>query len=96
MLAVVGNKVDNYEFEEIPDIEAKSLANQLNGLFHTTSAKTGLGIDELFKRIGNQIVNEDSTIMGQRTRKEISLYNKSIKLEKQKKEDKKKWKISFC
>ena len=84
MLAVVGNKSDNYEFEEVQDIEGKSLAKDLHAIFHTTSAKTGLGIDELFQRIGNKCVNPDMTIMSQSTRQEISIYNNNIKLEQEK------------
>ena len=33
-----------YEFEEVEEIEAKSLAKSLNGIFHLTSAKSGEGI----------------------------------------------------
>ena len=48
---MVGNKSDNYEFEKVEEIEAKSLAKKLNGIFHLTSAKNGNGVEELFKRI---------------------------------------------
>ena len=41
---MVGNKSDNYEYEEVPDIEAKALAKKFNAIFHLTSAKTGAGI----------------------------------------------------
>ena len=51
---MVGNKSDDYENEQVQDIEGKYLAKKLNALFHTTSAKTGLGVDELFKKIGKQ------------------------------------------
>jgi Fe2+ transport system protein B len=91
---VVGNKSDNYEEEQVQDIEAKYLAKKLNALFHTTSAKTGLGIDELFKKIGRQCINPDMTLMSQSMRQEVSLYSDNIKLKATKTGKKKKKK--FC
>ena len=91
---MVGNKSDNYEEEQVQDIEAKYLAKKLNALFHTTSAKTGLGIDELFKKIGRQCVNPDMTLMSQSMRQEVSLYSDNIKLKATKTGKKKKKK--FC
>ncbi len=91
---MVGNKSDNYEEEQVQDIEAKYLAKKLNALFHTTSAKTGLGIDELFKKIGRQCINPDMTLMSQSMRQEVSLYSDNIKLKATKTGKKKKKK--FC
>ena len=94
MIAIVGNKSDCYEFEQVEDIEAKHLAKQLNGMFHKTSAKTGLGIEDLFKKIGRQCVNPDITIMSESMRQEVSLYSNKIKLKKTKTNKQKKKK--FC
>ena len=80
MIAVVANKSDNYEYEQVQDIEGKSLAKQLNAIFHNTSAKTGLGIEELFQKIGRQCANPDLTIMNMTTKNEVSVYMKNIKL----------------
>ena len=93
MIAVVGNKSDNYEYEEVQDIEAKALAKKLNGFFHLTSAKTGAGVDELFKKIGKMCFNPDITIMSKSIRQEVSIYAQKIKLKKEKtsKKKKKKW-----
>ena len=91
---MVGNKSDNYEEEQVQDIEAKYLAKKLNALFHTTSAKTGLGIDELFKKIGRQCINPDMTLMSQSMRQEVSLYSDNIKLKATKTGKKRKKK--FC
>ena len=97
MIAVVGNKSDNYEYEQVPDIEGKSLAKQLNAIFHTTSAKTGLGVDELFNKIGRQCVNPDMTVMNVTMKNEVSVYMKNIKLEDDNKPGKKKKKkLKFC
>ena len=91
---MVGNKSDDYENEKVQDIEGKYLAKKLNALFHTTSAKTGLGVDELFKKIGKQCINPDMTLMSQSMRQEVSLYSDNIKLKAQKSNKKKKKK--FC
>ena len=91
---MVGNKSDDYENEQVQDIEGKYLSKKLNALFHTTSAKTGLGVDELFKKIGKQCINPDMTLMSQSMRQEVSLYSDNIKLKAQKSNKKKKKK--FC
>ena len=90
MIVVVGNKYDNYEFEQVEDIQGKHLAKQFNGMFHSTSAKTGQGIEELFQKIGKQCVNNEMTL-----KQEVSLYSNKLKLQKVKKKDKAK-KRKFC
>ena len=49
VLAVVGNKCDLYESDNLADEEqAKAFAKEINGTFMLTSAKSGDGIDKLF------------------------------------------------
>ena len=49
VLAVVGNKCDSYETDNLADEEqAKAFAKEINGTFMLTSAKSGDGIDKLF------------------------------------------------
>ena len=95
---MVGNKSDNYEFETVEEIEAKSLAKKLNGIFHLTSAKNGNGVEELFKEIGRRFNNPDITMMSKTIIQEISAYDNKvknkIKLTNDKVEPKKKRK--FC
>ena len=38
----------------VDEMEAKDLANELNAIFITTSAKGSIGIDELFIKIGKR------------------------------------------
>ena len=95
MIVVVRNKYDNYEFEQVEDIQGKHLAKQFNGMFHSTSAKTGQGIEELFQKIGKQCVNNEMTLMSQTMKQEVSLYSNKLKLQKVKKKDKAK-KRKFC
>ena len=94
MVAVVGNKYDNYEFEQVQEIEGKHLSKHLNAIFHLTSAKTGSGVDELFTKIGRQYVNPDMTIINQTMKQEVSMYSNNIKLKNTKNDKKKKRK--FC
>ncbi len=45
VLAVVGNKVDKTDQEEVPFNEAKEYAQSINAFFKLTSAKQGKGIN---------------------------------------------------
>ena len=91
---MVGNKYDNYEYEQVQEIEGKHLSKHLNAIFHLTSAKTGSGVDELFTKIGRQYVNPDMTIINQTMKQEVSMYSNNIKLKNTKNDKKKKRK--FC
>ena len=90
---MVGNKYDNYEFEQVQEIEGKHLSKHLNAIFHLTSAKTGSGVDELFTKIGRQYVNPDMTIINQTMKQEVSMYSNNIKLKNTKNDKKKKKKL---
>ncbi len=57
MLAIAGNKDDMYENEEVDEKEAKNLANELNAVFQKTSAKESHGVEDLFIKIGEKILN---------------------------------------
>jgi len=46
----------------VDEMEAKDLANELNAIFITTSAKGSIGIDELFIKIGKRFLNPKSEI----------------------------------
>jgi len=56
---LVGNKSDRYELKQVPDEEAKSLAKEINAIYHLASAKDGTGIEELFYYIGKKYLNQD-------------------------------------
>ena len=57
MLAIAGNKDDMYENEEVYEKEAKNLANEMNAVFQKTSAKESHGVEDLFIKIGEKILN---------------------------------------
>jgi len=52
IIAIVGNKSDLYEEEEIvKEEDARKYAKEINALFNLVSAKNGLGIENLFNDI---------------------------------------------
>ena len=81
---MVGNKNDMYEFEQVEESEAQSLAKSLNAIFHLTSAKSGEGIEELFEKIGKQFNNSDLSILNRAMRQEKKPHDKKMKLNKKK------------
>ena len=48
VLAVVGNKSDCYEQEKVNEEKAREFAKEIGAIFRLTSAKDGVGINELF------------------------------------------------
>lgn len=59
-MAVAGNKNDMYEYEEVPEAEAKNFAKEIGAIFQTTSAKVANGVDDLFKMIGEKFLHPDT------------------------------------
>ena len=51
VLAVVGNKSDCYEEEQVKEEEAKEFAEKIDAIFMLTSAKTGSNINYLFEKL---------------------------------------------
>lgn len=56
LIAVVGNKSDLSDKEEVRYPEAKEFAMKHKTLFHTTSAKDRVGIDEVFVDIAKTLI----------------------------------------
>jgi Ras-related protein Rab-22 len=57
IIAIAANKGDLYEEEKIDETEGRSFAKQIGAIFRYTSAKNSSGIDELFKAIGNKLID---------------------------------------
>ena len=51
VIAIVGNKIDLYEKEEVNENEGRAFAKEKNALFMQVSAKTGDNINNLFKAL---------------------------------------------
>ena len=66
IFAIVGNKDDNYEFEEVDKDSVIEFSNKINAIFRRTSAKTGFGIKDLFFDIGLKYLKfENKEILSQ-------------------------------
>ena len=52
IISLVGNKEDNYEYEDIDNNNIELFVNQINCLYKRVSAKSGFGIENLFYDIG--------------------------------------------
>ncbi len=88
-MALVGNKNDMYEFEEITNDEGIAFAKELNSIYKRTSAKQGEGIDDLFKIIGKQVLHPETEITSNMTKEELKKHGDKLKREKIKNEQKK-------
>jgi len=51
ILAIIGNKCDLFEKEEVSQDEVKDYCESINAIFKVVSAKEGIGIDKLFEEI---------------------------------------------
>ena len=60
VLAVVANKSDLYESDDLAnEKQAKDFANEIKGIWMSTSAKSGDGIDKLFDTMVDKYLNPD-------------------------------------
>ena len=55
-MAIAANKCDMYESEEVNSSEGESIAKELGAIFLITSPKYGVGVEELFKKMGKKII----------------------------------------
>ena len=58
-LAIVGNKEDFKEYEKVEENKARDFAKELKALFMKTSAKTKVGIEDLFNNIAANILKQN-------------------------------------
>ena len=57
IFAVVGNKIDLFDNQQVKDEEGKEFAKKINAIFQVTSAKTNVGVDELFEKIAMRYID---------------------------------------
>ena len=89
-MALVGNKDDMYQFQEITNDEGIAFAKELNSIYKRTSAKSGEGINDLFKTIGKQLLHHDSEITSNMTKEELKSKGEKLRRDKIKNEQKRK------
>ncbi|OMJ87486.1 hypothetical protein SteCoe_10821 [Stentor coeruleus] len=56
IFAVVGNKEDLIDREEVKLEEARGFAKKIGGFYRKTSARTGVGIERLFESVGYKLL----------------------------------------
>ena len=59
IIAVVGNKCDLFDKEQVKEEEGKEFSNQIGAIFKSTSCFHNVGIQELFKDIGIKFLNSN-------------------------------------
>ena len=62
IFAVVANKRDLYEIQQVSDEEGKKFAREINAIFQSTSAKSDYGINQLFENIGRRYFDPNFNI----------------------------------
>ena len=89
IIAIVANKNDEYLNQTVPTEDGKELAKKLNAIFINTSAKSGIGIDNLFRTVAEKYIDPTKDISNTYlNREETKEKNKKIILKKKKKTDK--------
>ena len=81
ILAIVGNKCDLYEDEEVEEKEANAFSEKIGAKFFLISAKNGDAIEEMFKTLANLYLNPD---FKEKVNENKSDRSSSIKLNKDK------------
>ena len=90
ILALAGNKSDNYENEVVNLAEGKQLAKEIDAIFQSTSAMLSHGIEELFLNIGQKFINPGGSFSEPNTTIKEDEFRKGVKLKNQKKRKEKK------
>ena len=96
ILAIAGNKCDNYANETVNDNEGKALAKEINAIYMRTSAKLNSSIDELFNSIGNKFLNPDFEIKSNLTKEELREKSEELRREQIKLNNKNKKRKKCC
>ena len=96
ILAIAGNKCDNYANETVNDNEGKALAKEINAIYMRTSAKLNSSIDELFNSIGNKFLNPNFEIKGNLTKEELREKSEELRREQIKLNNKNKKRKKCC
>jgi len=90
ILALAGNKSDNYENEVVNLAEGKQLAKEIDAIFQSTSAMLSHGIEELFLNIGQKFINPGGSFSEPNITKKEEEFRKGVKLKNLKKKKEKK------
>jgi len=70
ILAIVGNKIDLFQNEQIPEQEARDYAKSVNAGFYLVSCKQRIGINELFEDVTKRYLESYKLTMNNNNNKE--------------------------
>ena len=87
VLGIAGNKCDLFHDEEVTEEEAKKYADSIGAVFHLTSCKESIGIDDLFIECGKKYLEVNNLIGKTEEKKEKIVLDKKKALNN--KDDKK-------
>ena len=90
ILAIAANKCDLIGEEKVNEEEARQLAAEIGAMFRLTSAKQQIGVEELFRDLGNKFI--DPNFDGNKDARK----RKTIKVKKQEMEEKEVQKKGKC
>jgi GTPase SAR1 family protein len=90
VIALVANKSDLYENEEVTDNEGMTLAKEIEAIFQRTSAKEASGIEDLFNKIAKRILDPTSENTSNLTKEELEKKGQQLMRDNIKNERKKK------
>jgi len=62
VLGIAGNKCDLFQDEEVSEDEVKKYAKSIGAVFHLTSCKESIGIDDLFVELGKKYLEVNNLI----------------------------------
>ena len=62
VFGVAGNKCDLFQEEQVSEDEGKKFAKSIGAVFHLTSCKESIGIDELFEECGKKYLEDNQMI----------------------------------
>ena len=76
VLGIAGNKCDLFHDEEVTEEEAKKYADSIGAVFHLTSCKESIGIDDLFVECGKKYLEVNNLIGKTEEKKEKIVLDK--------------------
>ena len=62
VFGMAGNKCDLFQEEEVSEEEAKKFAQKIGAIFHLTSCKESIGIDDLFEECGKKYLEVNNLV----------------------------------
>ena len=78
-MALVANKIDLYQDEQVSSIEGTKYADEINAIFQNTSALSNSGIDKLFENLGKKFIDPSYDYKNPGTEENISEDDKKSK-----------------